>query len=318
VKIVDLVLVDGMPDISKSPGFLWKTSNENPFQELLSLGIGSKPPWKAIRSPILVDADYTLNGIHKSRSTDCVKTTIRFLLQHYTPDSVFNPQDVPSFRQMALISEPGSFGSVFSVRKVGMCHVFVWSLAASSWELVVAMMESSLQHLQRNATMMTNDEAFRLFRGFRRLVADAEILTAEFRERLLVAIKAADKWFAHDEERLIRPARFWGGNTIPPSSLAFGRTQPMNINNLPGILEDLDERVNAMAKTVNEEIQVVIGSVQVEDAKIMKRQTEVTVVLAVLAAIYLPLTLVTGIFGMNINEINQGVPDRFWVVKVWS
>jgi Mg2+ and Co2+ transporter CorA len=42
------------------------------------------------------------------------------------------------------------------------------------------------------------------------------------------------------------------------------------------------------------------------------------VVLAVLAAIYLPLTLVTGIFGMNINEINQGVPDRFWVVKVWS
>lgn len=166
--------------------------------------------------------------------------------------------------------------------------------------------------------MMTNDEAFGLLRQFRRQVADAEVLAAEFKERLIVAIKAADKWFAHDEEHMIRPARFWGGKTMPPSSLAFGRTQPVNINSLPDILTDLEERVNAMAKTVNEEIQVVIGSVQVEDARIMKRQTEVTVILAILAAIYLPLTLVTGIFGMNINEINQGVPDWIWVVKVWS
>ena len=57
---------------------------------------------------------------------------------------------------------------------------------------------------------------------------------------------------------------------------------------------------------------------EVEDAKVMKRQTEVTVVLGILAAIYLPLTLVTGIFGMNINEVNEGVPDWIWVVKVWS
>lgn len=73
-----------------------------------------------------------------------------------------------------------------------------------------------------------------------------------------------------------------------------------------------------MTQTDNEEIQVVISSVQIEDARTVKRQTEVTVVLAVLAAIYLPMTLVTGIFGMNINEIHQGVPDRIWVVKVWS
>lgn len=76
---------------------------------------------------------------------------------------------------MALVSEPGSFGSSFSGRKVRMCHLFVWSLAASSLELVVATTESNLQHLQRNAPTMTNDEAFRLFRGFRRLVAEAEV-----------------------------------------------------------------------------------------------------------------------------------------------
>jgi Mg2+ and Co2+ transporter CorA len=59
--------------------------------------------------------------------------------------------------------------------------------------------------------------------------------------------------------------------------------------------------------------------VQGEDAKNMKRQTEVTVMLAVLAAIYLPMTLVTGIFGMNISDISSGnIPDRVWVVKAWS
>lgn len=41
----------------------------------------------------LVDENYTSIGIHKFESTDCVKTTVRLLLQHYTPDSVFDPQD---------------------------------------------------------------------------------------------------------------------------------------------------------------------------------------------------------------------------------
>jgi Mg2+ and Co2+ transporter CorA len=52
----------------------------------------------------------------------------------------------------------------------------------------------------------------------------------------------------------------------------------------------------------------------------MKRQTEWMVVLALLAAIYLPMTLVTGIFGMNISEINHddSLPDRWSTVKVWG
>ena len=78
--------------------------------------------------------------------------------------------------------------------------------------------------------------------------------------------------------------------------------------------------VKTMTQTVNEEIQMVIGSVQVEDARVMRRQTEWTVVLAVLAAIYLPMTLVTGIFGMNITEIGAEAtaPDRWSVVKAWG
>jgi Mg2+ and Co2+ transporter CorA len=40
----------------------------------------------------------------------------------------------------------------------------------------------------------------------------------------------------------------------------------------------------------------------------MKTQARRATLLTILAAIYLPLTLVTGIFGMNIKEINGGIP----------
>jgi Mg2+ and Co2+ transporter CorA len=43
----------------------------------------------------------------------------------------------------------------------------------------------------------------------------------------------------------------------------------------------------------------------------MKTQARRATLLTILAVIYLPLTLVTGVFGMNLKEINDGAP-RFW------
>lgn len=40
----------------------------------------------------------------------------------------------------------------------------------------------------------------------------------------------------------------------------------------------------------------------------MKQQARRATLLTILAVIYLPLTLVTGISGMNIKEINAGAP----------
>jgi Mg2+ and Co2+ transporter CorA len=44
----------------------------------------------------------------------------------------------------------------------------------------------------------------------------------------------------------------------------------------------------------------------------MKTQARRATLLTILAVIYLPLTLVTGIFGMNLREINDHAPP-FWV-----
>jgi hypothetical protein len=49
------------------------------------------------------------------------------------------------------------------------------------------------------------------------------------------------------------------------------------------------------------------------------RQTRWTVALAILAAFYLPMTLVTGIFGMNIVEISgDRGPNWWWVIVTWA
>jgi hypothetical protein len=89
---------------------------------------------------------------------------------------------------------------------------------------------------------------------------------------------------------------------------------------LLGKIFDLQKQLDAIKEDVNDEIQVAIGAVQVHDAQIMKKQTTWTVTLTVLAAIYLPLSLVTGIFGMNITEISSEptAPSARWVVAAWA
>lgn len=71
------------------------------------------------------------------------------------------------------------------------------------------------------------------------------------------------------------------------------------------------EEVNKLEQELKDEIHLIIGAVTVQDAAATKEQAERATQLTVLAAVYLPLTLVTGIFGMNVWEINAGTP-KFW------
>jgi hypothetical protein len=73
---------------------------------------------------------------------------------------------------------------------------------------------------------------------------------------------------------------------------------------LSRIAEDLDK----LDKELNGEIHLIIGAVTVQDSDANKTQTERATLLTLLAAVYLPLTLVTGIFGMNIKDISDGNP----------
>lgn len=68
------------------------------------------------------------------------------------------------------------------------------------------------------------------------------------------------------------------------------------------------EEIDKINKELNDDIQLIIGAVTIQDSEAMKQQAQRATLLTLLAAIYLPLTLVAGIFGMNIREINGGIP----------
>jgi len=112
--------------------------------------------------------------------------------------------------------------------------------------------------------------------------------------------------------------------TFMPGETAEVSTKPQQPNDFTRMhldsMQGLQERLDAIKEDLNEEIQLAIGSVQVHDAQTMKKQTTWTMVLTMLAAIYLPMTLVTGIFGMNITEISSEAtaPDAWWAFGAWA
>jgi hypothetical protein len=73
-------------------------------------------------------------------------------------------------------------------------------------------------------------------------------------------------------------------------------------------LKNMVEDLNTLDKELNDEIHLIIGAVTVQDSDANKQQSERATLLTLLAAVYLPLTLVTGIFGMNIKDIDVGKP----------
>lgn len=83
-------------------------------------------------------------------------------------------------------------------------------------------------------------------------------------------------------------------------------------------LEELKESLSQAIKLeafLMETFQLLMSSISVQDSQISIEQARRTTTLTVLAFIYIPLSLVTGIFGMNIREIN-GSPLSVWVCFV--
>lgn len=80
--------------------------------------------------------------------------------------------------------------------------------------------------------------------------------------------------------------------------------------------QQLEERVGKMSRELKEEVQLIIGAVTTQEADMARQQNDRATLLTLLAAIYLPLTLVSGIFGMNIREISDGKPGFWWCIVV--
>lgn len=298
---------------------------ENPYQILLHPRIDACDFWTQPRLPI--------QCARWEGPNNYLRSMISQFLQYHTVQSVFAPVAVPlnetlgelrprrhgvesTFALRAEINTGDHFRQLNPTR--GERQIFVWLLTESSWQLAISTLESKWQRVRCMVTKQAGDESFMMLTGLRRQVADAQNLIAGSRAAFTRTVKETGLWVVNG--RLITADEFWSSRAGAPTTATFRHAQAMDIRNLPDSFEKMEERISAITRAINQEIQVVIGSVQVEDAKTMKRQTEWMVALALLAAIYLPMTLVTGIFGMNISEINadETLPSRWMAVRVWA
>lgn len=83
-------------------------------------------------------------------------------------------------------------------------------------------------------------------------------------------------------------------------------TRQRHTASLPDQLKLLLERTKDLDKFLIDSFQILTSSVSVYESDQSSRQNELSILITVLAFIYVPLTLVTGIFGMNIVQAPNG------------
>ncbi|KAI5365906.1 Putative Mg2+ transporter protein, CorA-like/Zinc transport protein ZntB [Septoria linicola] len=99
-----------------------------------------------------------------------------------------------------------------------------------------------------------------------------------------------------------------------PRDLPQDGTSVVNRESTTEQYVQLLSETDRLVPSLNDSFQILIGAMAVLDSDANKKQAERATLLTLLAAIYLPLSLATGIFGMNIREINGGRPTWRFVV----
>jgi hypothetical protein len=222
-------------------------------------------------------------------------------------------------------------------------------LSAAAYQAIMPRLETELLEWRQRAAQADSDQAFSFLTKLRVELINAhqemvktsgtvvhEVLWSESNA------DRGEKSPAQHMQTSAEDTKIGPEDVVSKAFIATGlsKPKPADLSKLSDTFSDLDARLRAIIVALNDDIQIVIGSVQIQDAKAMKRQADLTmqltettmrqtevsirqtrwtVALAILAALYLPMTLVTGIFGMNIKEISGDKgPNWWWVVVTWA
>lgn len=179
-------------------------------------------------------------------------------------------------RELTLSGDKQSSNDLDALNKV----VFsTWILAASQWRANLEYLKNTFRQRRFDALARPGMHTYLPLIQLRQLIVG-------MRDHLPRAQQ--DSRLLDNDMEANEPLRL----SLPPSGLS---------KKLAQIAEEIDK----LDKELNDEIHLIIGAVTVQDSDANKQQTERATLLTLLAAVYLPLTLVTGIFGMNIREIDQ-------------
>lgn len=238
------------------------------------------------------------------------------LLRTYSKQSVFHPPVLPA--------KWNDRRKKLELDRKGVLLAF---LIAAFWETECLRLQDDLQYVRSYAMRNPGQRSFPMLIGLRGHLSRVSDGLRKTRMRIWHEIKAPHGWYVAGkhggyDHHTVAPPISRDNDNLPMIMTSSTRGRPcfLDWRDLPDMLDQLGKWIDVSAKLVNEEIQLVIGAVQLEDARVMKHQTEWTVVLGVLAAVYLPMTLITGIFGMNITEITtpESAPNKWSVIKAWG
>jgi hypothetical protein len=227
--------------------------------------------------------------------------------------------------------------------------IFHSLLTVIEWQCIIEDLRGEMRDLQSKATESLEKTTLDLLGTFRRKLAASREALAASETQLLLAIGTATmrqvrrevivdfapctyeyesnivQKLVHDRSPMYHfhgstHIEIYGKGTFgTPKSDGEADTDAINTSTLLDKLAQLEIMLGKIAKTINEEIQLFIGSVtsrdsevMLADSQIMKQQASRTTLLTYLAVIYLPLQLITGIFGMNIKEITGDASLRWW------
>ncbi|KAI9704516.1 MAG: hypothetical protein M1820_005590 [Bogoriella megaspora] len=113
-----------------------------------------------------------------------------------------------------------------------------------------------------------------------------------------------------------------GVPTSPPLSVGFEKMREyykkrnVIIYNPVEFLQITHDEAENVQNFLMESFQLLMSSISVRESGLSAEQASRTTILTYLAILYLPLTVATGVFGMNIKEINNGSPKFWWVIVV--
>ena len=222
-------------------------------------------------------------------------------------------------------------------------------MATAAYQARVTNLEMEFLEKRQMGTQADNEEAFSLLTNLRRVLTSNHEYMARSRILIVEYVNSSQAHGYQDQKSSAEQTQMSMEETKSPtedeapkkfSTRGSQEARSTDISKLLEKFEGLDNKLRAIIAALNDEIGVVIGSVQIQDAKDARRQAELTVqltestkrqtdvsvrqtgwtvVLAALAAFYLPMTLVTGIYGMNIEEISEDKgPNWWWMVVTWA
>jgi hypothetical protein len=190
-------------------------------------------------------------------------------------------EEILTFKNLLFFSDEPCYHYIKYEVKV---HFSTWPLCACQRRLNLMFPKDAFSHRRYAALARPGMKTFLPMIHLRRLIVGLRDCLSEAREDCL-NIELCSQKSIRPEYAPLRPP-------------TLGKT-----------LTEVSEDLSKLDGELNDEIHLIIGAVTVQDSDANKQQSEWATLLTLLAAVYLPLTLVTGIFDMNIKDINDGNPS---------